>query len=122
MFPSATADGLGFVAAADVPLVYFDKPYVIGAQKGSDNANALFVRTLRELEQVGIALIVLRTTQHLAAIYPYQDALVVEVSFTSWTPEWLRAHPRDRWAGMRTNRPHITEQSMAYLLTAPRIW
>ncbi len=76
---SQSIDVLGFVAAADVPLVYFDKPYVIGPLKGSEKAYALFVRTLTELEQIGIAQVVIRTKQHMAAVYPYHDALVAQL-------------------------------------------
>jgi DNA end-binding protein Ku len=72
-------DVVGFVPAADIPLVYFDKPYVVGPLKGSEKAYALFVRTLEEMEQVGIAQVVIRTKQHIAAIYPYQQALVAQL-------------------------------------------
>lgn len=76
---SQTIDVLGFVPAADIPLVYFDKPYVIGPLKGSEKAYALFVRTLVDMEQVGIAQVVMRTKQHMVAVYPYQDALIAQL-------------------------------------------
>lgn len=76
---SQSIDVLGFVPAADIPLVYFDKPYVVGPLKGSEKAYALFVQTLTDMEQVGIAQVVIRTKQHMAAVYPYQDALVAQL-------------------------------------------
>lgn len=76
---SQSIDVLGFVPASAIPLIYFDKPYVVGPLKGSEKAYALFVRTLGELEQVGIAQVVIRTKQHMAVIYPYQDALVAQL-------------------------------------------
>jgi DNA end-binding protein Ku len=79
--PKATQsiDVLGFVPAADIDLVYFDKPYVIGPLKGSEKAYALFVRTLEEMQRVGLAQVVIRTKQHPAAIYPWQGALVAQL-------------------------------------------
>lgn len=76
---SQSLDVVGFVPAADIPLVYFDKPYVVGPLKGSEKAYALFVRTLEETTQVGIAQVVIRTKQHIAAVYPYQQALVAQL-------------------------------------------
>jgi DNA end-binding protein Ku len=76
---SQTIDVVGFVPAADIPLVFFDKPYVVGPLKGSEKAYALFVRTLTDTQRVGIAQVVIRTKQHVAAVYPYQDALVAQL-------------------------------------------
>jgi DNA end-binding protein Ku len=79
--PRATQsiDIQGFVAAADIDLVYFDKPYVVGPLKGSEKAYALFVETLEQTQRVGIAQVVIRTKQHPAALYPWNGALVVQL-------------------------------------------
>lgn len=74
-----TIDVQGFVAAADIDLVYFDKPYVVGPLKGSEKAYALFVETLEQTQRVGIAQVVIRTKQHPAALYPWNGALVVQL-------------------------------------------
>lgn len=74
-----TIDVMGFVPAAAIDLVYFDKPYVVGPLKGSEKAYALFVRTLEDTGQVGLAQVVIRTKQHPAAIYPWQGALVAQL-------------------------------------------
>jgi DNA end-binding protein Ku len=76
---SQTIDVVGFVPASDIDLVYFDKPYVVGPLKGSEKAYALFVKTLEDTEQVGIAQVVIRTKQHMAALYPYRHAIVVHL-------------------------------------------
>ncbi|HYW33506.1 MAG TPA: Ku protein, partial [Gemmatimonas sp.] len=72
-------DILGFVHEGDIDLAYFDKPYVVGPLKGSEKAYALFVKALEETERVGIAQIVIRTKQHIAAIYPYHQAIMVHL-------------------------------------------
>lgn len=79
--PKATQsiDVQGFVSAADIDLVYFDKPYVVGPLKGSEKAYALFVETLERTARVGIAQVVIRTKQHPAALYPWNGALVVQL-------------------------------------------
>lgn len=76
---SQTIDIIGFVRASDIDLVYFDKPYMVGPLKGSTKAYALLVKTLEDTEQVGIAQVVIRTKQYLAAIYPYQHAVIVHL-------------------------------------------
>lgn len=76
---AGTIDILGFVHQGDIELAYFDKPYVVGPTKGSEKAYALFVRALEETERVGIAQVVIRTKQHVAAIYPYKQAVMVHL-------------------------------------------
>jgi DNA end-binding protein Ku len=76
---AGTIDILGFVPQGDIALAYFDKPYIVGPTKGSEKAYALFVRTLEETERVGIAQVVIRTKQHVAAIYPYKQAVMVHL-------------------------------------------
>lgn len=72
-------DILGFVHEGEIELAYFDKPYVVGPTKGSEKAYALFVRALEETERIGIAQVVIRTKQHVAAIYPYKHAIMVHL-------------------------------------------
>ncbi|MES2522512.1 MAG: Ku protein [Gemmatimonadota bacterium] len=76
---AGTIDILGFVHEGDIDLAYFDKPYVVGPLKGSEKAYALFVKALEETERVGVAQIVIRTKQHIAAIYPYRQAIMVHL-------------------------------------------
>jgi DNA end-binding protein Ku len=76
---SQTIDVLGFVAASDIPLLYYDKPYLVAPTKGSEKAYLLFKDTLEEMERVAIAQIVMRTRQYLTAVYPYGDTLVAQL-------------------------------------------
>jgi DNA end-binding protein Ku len=73
---TGTIDVLGFVTDDAIDRVYFETPYFVVPQRGSEKAHALFTRALEHTGRVGIAQIVLRTKQHVVAIYPYRGALV----------------------------------------------
>lgn len=72
-----TIDILAFVDAADVPLTYFDTPYYLAPGKGGDKVYALLRETLRKAGKIGIATVVIRTKQHLAALVTVGDAIVL---------------------------------------------
>src|ERR1044071_8315342 len=48
--------------------VFFDKPYYLEPQKGGDRAYALMRDALAESKKVGIAKVVLKSREHLAAV------------------------------------------------------
>jgi DNA end-binding protein Ku len=66
-----------FVSAAEIPLVYFERPYYLAPTKNADKAYALLREALLKTKRVGIARVVLHTKQHLAAIVPTGPALVL---------------------------------------------
>ena len=72
-----TIDILGFVEASEVSLTYYDQPYYLTPGKGGDKVYALLRETLRRAGKIGIAQIVLRTKQHLVALLPMDDAIVL---------------------------------------------
>ena len=72
-------DIFGFVADADVPRMFFAKPYYVSALKGSERAYALLRDVLRKSEQLALAQIVIHSRQHVAAVYPHDEALVVQL-------------------------------------------
>jgi DNA end-binding protein Ku len=74
-----TLDVIGFVAAKDIPLIYYAKPYLIGPTKGSEKAYLLFHDTLVGMARVALAQVVIRTRQYMAAVYPFQGALVAHL-------------------------------------------
>lgn len=74
-----TLDVIGFVAAKDIPLIYYAKPYLIGPTKGSEKAYLLLHDTLISMERVALAQVVIRTRQYMAAVYPFQGALVAHL-------------------------------------------
>lgn len=74
-----TVEIVDFVDAAAVPLLYFDKPYYLEPQKKGEKGYVLLRETLKRTGKAGIAKVVLRTRQYLAALLPYGDALVLEL-------------------------------------------
>ena len=72
-----TIDILDFVDPADVDERYFETPYYLQPGKGADRAYALIREAIRDAGKVGIAKIILRDAQHLAAVEAIGDALVL---------------------------------------------
>jgi DNA end-binding protein Ku len=59
---------LEFVNEDEIDPVYFDKPYYLEPQKGGERAYALMREALAQSRRVGIAKVVMKTKEHLAAI------------------------------------------------------
>jgi DNA end-binding protein Ku len=74
-----TVEITDFVELGDIDPIYFDKPYYLEPQKGGKKAYALLRDTLKETGKVGIARVVIKTKQHLAAVKPKENALVLEL-------------------------------------------
>ena len=72
-----TVDILDFVDPAEVDERYFETPYYLQPGKGADRAYALIREAIRESGKIGIAKIILREAQHLAAVEAIGDALVL---------------------------------------------
>ena len=72
-----TIDIIDFVDPKEVDERYFETPYYLQAGKGADRAYALLREAIRESEKIGIAKIILRDAQHLAAVEAIGDALVL---------------------------------------------
>jgi DNA end-binding protein Ku len=72
-----TIDILDFVDPAEIDERYFETPYYLQPGKGADRAYALLREALRESGRIGIAKIILRDAQHLAALEAIGNALVL---------------------------------------------
>ena len=72
-----TLDILDFVDPNEIDERFFETPYYLQAQKGADRSYALLREAIRESGKVGIAKIILREAQHLAALEVIGDALVL---------------------------------------------
>lgn len=70
-------DIIAFVDAAEVDPMYFEKPYYLAPTKQGVKAYALLRETLARSGQIGIAKIVIRTRQHLAALMPNGEMLML---------------------------------------------
>jgi DNA end-binding protein Ku len=72
-----TIDILAFVDAGDVPLLYYDQPYYLAPGKGGDKVYALLRDTLKKAGKIGIAHVVIRVKQHLAALHCVGNTIVM---------------------------------------------
>jgi len=72
-----TIDILDFVDPTDIDERYFETPYYLQPAKGADRSYALLREALRDSGKLGIAKIILRDAQHLAAVEAIRDALVL---------------------------------------------
>jgi DNA end-binding protein Ku len=74
-----SVDILEFVPLEEIDPMFFDKPYYLEPQKKGAKAYGLLREALRKSGKVGIAKVVIKTRQHLAAVKPEQNALVLEL-------------------------------------------
>jgi DNA end-binding protein Ku len=72
-----TIDILDFVDPSEIDERYFDTPYYLQPAKGADRSYALLREAIRESGQIGIAKVILRDAQHLAAVEAIGDAIVL---------------------------------------------
>jgi DNA end-binding protein Ku len=70
---------IAFVDANEIDPMYYDTPYYIEPLKKSSKSYALLHETLSRANKVGIARVVLRTRQHLAALSAKGPALVLDL-------------------------------------------
>lgn len=74
-----TVDIVDFVDLDEISSTYFDKPYYLAPDKKGRKSYVLLRETLKRTGKVGIATVVLRTKQYLAAVIPQEDVLVLEI-------------------------------------------
>lgn len=84
-----TIDILQFVHERELSRLLFDVPYYVDPDKRGGHAYLLLRDALRKSEKVGIARVVLRTREHLAALEVIGERLVLETM--RWPDELLEA-------------------------------
>jgi DNA end-binding protein Ku len=72
-----------FVDLDEIDPIYFRKAYYLLPQDGAEKPYRLLVRALEETGKVGIAKVVIRNKQHLAALRAYDAVLVLETMYYS---------------------------------------
>jgi DNA end-binding protein Ku len=70
-----------FVDLEEIDPIFYRSGYFLAPQEGAEKPYALLVRALEETAKVGIAKVVIRNKQHLAALRTYKDALVLETMY-----------------------------------------
>lgn len=66
-----------FVKEAEVDSVYFENPYYLEPQKNGENAYRLLLKALQETEMAGIGTFVLRDSEAIGMIRPYNEEILV---------------------------------------------
>jgi DNA end-binding protein Ku len=74
-----TIDIVDFVPLDEINPIFFHKPYYLEPQKGGAGAYALLREVLARTNKTGIAKVVIRTRQHLAAVKANDKLLVLEL-------------------------------------------
>jgi len=74
-----TVDIREFVELSEIDPMFFDQPYFLAPEKGGDKAYSLLREALEKSGKVGIAKVVIKTREHLAAVKPLGKALVLEL-------------------------------------------
>jgi DNA end-binding protein Ku len=74
-----TIDIIDFVDLDEISPLYFDKPYYLVPDKKGGKAYALLREVLRRTNKAGIAKVVIRTRQYLAAVVPRGEVLTLEL-------------------------------------------
>ena len=70
-----------FVSLDEIDPLFFRKAYYLLPADGAEKPYRLLVRALDETGKVGIAKVVIRNKQHLAALRPYEGLLVLETMY-----------------------------------------
>jgi len=104
-----------FVDATDVSFVYLERPYYVAPINKGHKVYALLRDTLAKTGKIGIAKVVIQTKQHLAALIPSGDALVLNLM--RWGDEVKSAEGLDLpKAGAKNMTPSASELKMAKML------
>ena len=74
-----TIDIEAFVDGSRIPASYYNKPYYVAPASKGGKPYLLLLETLRRTGRVGLARVVISTRQHLAALVPAEEGLVLEL-------------------------------------------
>lgn len=68
-----------FVRADAIPFVFYDRPYYVAPINKGAKVYALLRDVLRKSEKIGVAKVIIQTRQHLAALVPSGNAMVLNL-------------------------------------------
>jgi DNA end-binding protein Ku len=68
-----------FIDGSQIPTTYYNKPYYVAPASKGQKPYLLLLETMRRTGKVGIARVVISTRQHLAALMPAEEGLVLEL-------------------------------------------
>src|SRR5918911_1290138 len=70
-----------FVSIDEIDPLFFRKGYYLLPQEGAEKPYRLLVKALQETGRVAVAKVVIRNKQHLSAVRPVRDTLVLETMY-----------------------------------------
>ena len=76
-----SVDICDFVDLEDIDPIYFRKAYYLAPQDGAEKPYRLLEKALEETGKAGIAKVVIRNKQHLAALRAHDNVLVLETMY-----------------------------------------
>jgi DNA end-binding protein Ku len=110
-----TIEILRFVNASDVSFVYLERPYYIEPINKGQKVYALLRDTMASLGKIAIAKVVIQTKQHLAALIPSGDALILDLM--RWGDQVKSLEGLDLpKSGNKAMKPNAGEAKMAKML------
>lgn len=74
-----TVDLEEFVDISQVPVILYDKPYYLVPTKRSAKSYVLLREVLKKENKAGIGKVVIRAKEHIAILFPIEDALVMNL-------------------------------------------
>ena len=111
---SKTVDIIAFVDVADIAPLYFETPYYLGPGKRGEKAYALLRDAMAKAGKAGIASVVIRTKQYLAALVPQGEALVLNT--LRYEKELKTAEDLEIPEKLKGHKPTAKELDMAMRL------
>lgn len=69
----------GFIEAEHLTSLEVYKPYYIVPDKNNEKGYVILRETLKQTGKIGIAQVIIHTRQHLAALIPYENALLLNL-------------------------------------------
>lgn len=74
-----TIDIESFVPSNSLDYMDFEKPYYLVPDKKGDKGYVILRETLKDTKKVGICRVIIHTRQYLAALMPYENALIINL-------------------------------------------
>jgi DNA end-binding protein Ku len=116
---SRTIDIVNFVDADEVDDRFFETPYYLTPGKGGERAYALLREAIRESDKIGIAKIIIRETQHLAAVEAIDHLLVLTMMRFA---DEIAAASEFTVPDSKSIRPQELEMAKALVKTMASAW
>src|SRR6266404_4982676 len=109
-----TVDIVAFVDVEDIAPLYFETPYYLAPGKRGEKAYALLRDAMAKAGKAGIATVVIRTKQYLAALVAEDDALVLNT--LRYHKELKTAEDLEISEKLKGHKPSSKELDMARTL------